>query len=297
MTEAITKYVYTFSKENEPAVTIDQGEIVSLETLDCFSNQIQSEGDSLSSIDFTKVNPATGPVYVKGAEVGDLLVVDILEVKVKDRGVGVNGPGMGPLQDLVSNEVKLIDVNDGKVTFNDLEFDTNVMIGVIGVAPAEGDIPCGLPGDHGGNLDNKLITTGARLYFPVNVEGALFQCGDLHAAMGDGEISGAGLEIPGTVKVKLDVIKGAAGNRPVLETEDKWYTIAASDDFTKAMNLVTSDMQKLLVEAYGWSETEAAIYMSLQGDAEICQACVPSELDLVLRFGVPKRADKPLISK
>jgi len=293
----VTKYVYTFSKENEPAIKVDKGEVVTLETLDCFSNQIQSVGDELSSLDFSKVNPATGPVYINGAEPGDLLVVDILDVQVADQGVGVNGPGMGPLQDKVGNDVKLLQVKDGKVTFKDMEFPVNTMIGVIGVAPKEGDIPCGMPGDHGGNLDNKLITTGARLYFPVHVEGALFQCGDLHAAMGDGEISGAGLEIPGTVKVKLDVIKGAAGERPVLETEDKWYTIATSDDFTKAMNLVTSDMQKLITKAYGWSDTEAGIYMSLQGDAEICQACVPSELDLVLRFGVPKRADKPLIKK
>src|SRR5699024_7193599 len=195
--KVVTEHVYNFSKDNEPSVKVEQGEKVRLETLDCFSNQIQSPEDELSSIDFSKVNPATGPVYVEGAEPGDLLVVDILDVQVKDQGVGVNGPGMGPLQDIVTNEVKLLDVKEGKVTFNDIEFPMNVMIGVIGVAPKEGSVACGQPGDHGGNLDNKLITTGARLYFPVNVEGALFQCGDLHAAMGDGEISGAGLEIPG----------------------------------------------------------------------------------------------------
>lgn len=293
--EVVKDYVYTFSADHEPAAIVEKGEVITLETLDCFSNQITSEEDELTSIDFNKVNPATGPVYVKGAEPGDFLVVDILDVQVADQGVGVNGPGMGPLQEIVTNETKLIPVKDGKVQFKDLEFPVNVMIGVIGVAPKEGSIPCGLPGDHGGNLDTKLITSGARLYFPVHVDGALFQCGDLHAAMGDGEISGAGLEIPGTVKVKLDVIKGAAGPRPILETEDKWYTIAAGEDFTEVMHLVTRDMQQLIMDAYGWNETEAAIYMSLQGDAEISQACVPSDLGIVLRFGIPKRKDKPLI--
>ncbi|HLS35537.1 MAG TPA: acetamidase/formamidase family protein [Bacillota bacterium] len=291
----VTKYVYTFSPDHEPVAKVGQGEVVTLETLDCFSNQIHSEEDELTSVDFSKVNPATGPVYVEGAEPGDYLVVDILDVQVAAQGIGVNGPGMGPLQDKVTNETKLIHVEDGKVKFNDMEFPMNPMIGVIGVAPKEGEIPCGMPGAHGGNLDNKLIKTGARLYFPVHVEGALFQCGDLHAAMGDGEISGAGLEVAGTVKVKFDVVKGGAGDRPVLETEDKWYTIATAEEFNDALKLATSDMQDLLVENYGWDKTEAAIYMSLQGDAEVCQACVPSELDLVLRFGVPKRADKPLI--
>lgn len=291
----VTKYVYNFSPNNEPELQIDQGETVTLDTLDCFSNQIETDGTELASIDFSKVNPATGPVYVHGAEPGDLLVVDILDVEVADQGVGVNGPGMGPLQDKVTNEAKVIYVEDGMVTFNDMKFPVNPMIGVIGVAPKEEEIPCGQPGAHGGNLDNKKITTGSRLYFPVNVPGALFQCGDLHAAMGDGEISGAGLEVAGKVKVKLDVIKGFSSERPMMETDDKWYTMATAEEYNEALKLVTADMQQLLMNAYGWDANDAGIYMSLQGDVEVCQSCTPSDLDLVLRFGVPKRKDKPLV--
>src|SRR5690625_3349094 len=143
----VTKYVYTFSPDHEPVAKVGQGEVVTLETLDCFSNQIHSEEDELTSVDFSKVNPATGPVYVEGAEPGDYLVVDILDVQVADQGVGVNGPGMGPLQDKVGNDVKLLQVKDGKVTFKDMEFPVNTMIGVIGVAPKEGYIPCGMPGE------------------------------------------------------------------------------------------------------------------------------------------------------
>src|SRR5690625_7270120 len=107
---------------------------------------------------------------------------------------------MGPLQDKVTNETKLIHVEDGKVKFNDMEFPMNPMIGVIGVAPKEGAIPCGMPGAHGGNLDNMLIKTGARLYFPDHGEGAIFQCGDLHAALGDGDISVDVVELAVTVE-------------------------------------------------------------------------------------------------
>lgn len=291
----VTKYVYNFSPDNEPALRIEQGETVTLETLDCFSNQIQEDGTELSSIDISKINPATGPVYVNGAEPGDLLVVDILDVDVADQGVGVNGPGMGPLQDSVTNEAKLIQIEDGIVTFNDMEFPVNPMIGVIGVAPKEGNVPCGLPAAHGGNLDNKYVTNGTRLYFPVNVPGALFQCGDLHAAMGDGEISGAGLEVAGTVKVKLDVVKAFPSERPIMETADRWYTIATAEEYNDALKLVTKDMRKLLMDAYGWNENDTTIYLSLQGDVEVCQSCTPSDLDIVLRLGVPKREDKPLV--
>lgn len=293
--QIVKEYVYNFSPKNKPALRVEQGETVTLETLDCFSNQIKSENDELTSVDFSKVNPATGPVYVNGAEQGDLLVVEILDVEVADQGVGINAPATGPLHDKVSNKTKIIDIEDGMVKYNDISFPMNPMIGVIGVAPKDEDVPCGFPGAHGGNLDNKKITTGSKLYFPVHVPGALFQCGDLHAAMGDGEIIGAGLEIAGTVKVKLNVIKGFSSERPILETEDKWYTIATAEQYTDALNLVTADMQQLLMEAYDWDATDAGIYMSLQGDVEVCQSCKPSDLDIVLRFGVPKREGKPLV--
>lgn len=293
--KVVKKYVYEFSEKHEPALRVDQGETVTLETLDCFSNQIKSADDQLTSVDFSKVNPATGPVYVNGAEQGDLLVVDILDIDVADQGVGINAPETGPLHEKVSNRTKIIEIQDGMVQYNDMTFPMHPMIGVIGVAPKGEAVPCGFPGAHGGNLDNKKITTGSKLYFPVHVPGALFQCGDLHAAMGDGEIIGAGLEVAGTVKVKLDVIKGGASERPILETEDTWYTIATAQEYTEALNLVTADMQQLLMKAYNWDATDAGIYMSLQGDVEVCQSCKPSELDLVLRFGVPKRADKPLV--
>mgnify|MGYP002411486794 FL=1 len=144
-------------------------------------------------------------------------------------------------------------------------------------------------------MDNKRITKGTRLYFPVNVSGALFQLGDLHATMGDGEICGTGIEIAGEVTVKLDVIKDFPTERPILETGDKWYTIANAVEYADALKLATEDMQKLIVKAYGWDATDAFLYMSIQGDIEICQGCKPAPGDMVVRFGVPKIEDKPLV--
>ena len=91
------------------------------------------------------------------------------------------------------------------------------MIGVIGVAPNEGEISCGTPGDHGGNMDTTLIAEGATLYFPVFHKGALFSLGDVHAAMGDGEVCVSGIEIPAKVTVTLEVIKDQSLSVPVVE--------------------------------------------------------------------------------
>ncbi len=291
----VTKYVYTFSPDNEPVEKVSQGTTIKLKTLDCFSNQITSNDQLITSIDFDHVNPATGPVYIEGTEPGDVLVVDILDIQVSDQGATTTLPEIGPLFDKVETRTKIVPIKDGKAEFNDIQFPINPMIGVIGVAPKEGSFPCGFPAFHGGNMDNNRIVAGSKVYFPVNVPGALFQLGDLHATMGDGEICGTGIEIAGEVTVKIDIIKQFKIERPVLETEDKWYCIANAMEYPAALKLATEDMQKLIVAAYGWDATDAYLYMSIQGDIEICQACKPSELDLVVRFGIPKNKEKPLI--
>src|SRR6185437_1497878 len=92
---------------------------------------------------------------------------------------------------------------------------------------ADEPISCGTPDKHGGNMDSKVIREGTTLYLPVNVPGALLALGDLHAAMGDGEVAVCGLEIPGEVTVKVDVIKGKEWKLPMAKTADHLYTIAS----------------------------------------------------------------------
>ncbi len=288
----IKDYVYNFSANNKPVKTVKKGETVEFKTLDCFTNQITSEDQLVTALDFGKVNPATGPVYVEGAEVGDLLVVDILDIQVADRGFIATLPDTGPLFEEGGLRTKEIPIEDGQVLFNDIKFPINPMVGVIGVAPKGEDVVCGFPGAHGGNMDCNKIVKGSRVYFPVNVEGALFQLGDLHASMGDGEISGSGVEIDGEVKVKLDIIKDFKIEWPVLETEDMWYAIGSDNEFTKALHYASKQIQDLIVNTYGWDKTDAYLYMSAAGSFEICQGCKPSDLPVAVRFGVPKIEEK-----
>ncbi|NLK00222.1 MAG: acetamidase [Clostridia bacterium] len=291
----ITEYVYDFSKKNEPAAKVKPGEEVKFKTLDCFSDQIKREEQLVTSLDFDKVNPATGPVYIEGAEPGDTIAVEILSIKIEDQGVVSTLPDTGSLIANAETRTKIVPIREGKAIFNDLEFPVKPMIGVIGVAPREGSIACGYVGFHGGNMDNNRIMEGSKVFFPVNVPGALLQLGDLHATMGDGEICGTGIEIAGEVTVRFHLIQDFPIERPVLETHDDWYTIASAREYTEALRLVTEDMQNLIVDAYGWDATDAYLYMSIQGNVEICQGCRPSSWDIILRFSVPKIEGKPLI--
>lgn len=289
----IKDYVYNFSAKNKAVKRVKKGEKVEFQTLDCFSNQVQSEDQLVTSLDFNRVNPATGPVFVEGAKPGDVLVVDLLDIEIEDRGFIATLPGTGPLFEEGGLRTKEIPIEDGHIVFNDVKLPIDPMVGVIGLAPKTGEVACGFPGAHGGNMDCNKIVKGSRLYFPVNVEGALFQLGDLHARMGDGEIAGSGVEIPGKVKVKLDIIEDLEIQWPILETEDMWYAIGSDEEFEKALHYASKQIQDLVCKAYGWDKTDAYLYMSAVGSFEICQGCKPSDLPVAIRFGVPKVAEKP----
>ena len=176
-------------------------------------------------------------MYVKNALPGDVLKVEILEIALGKQGVMCALPDNGVLGSLVKEEsVKRLKVENGKVHFNEkIVFDISPMIGVIGVAPENGSVNCGTPGNHGGNMDNKRITEGVTLYFPVFHKGAIFSLGDVHAAMGDGEVMVSGVEIAADVKVRLSVIKGTSIETPMLENEDSCGVIYSHEDIDKSV--------------------------------------------------------------
>src|SRR5207247_11294577 len=150
------------------------------ETNDCFTGQITSEDDLVTEIDFDRVNSATGPVAVKGAEPGDSLVAEILDVRPIEFGFACLIPGFGQLIDQVKAPVtRLFRVEDGWIHMNDhVRFPARPMVGVVGVATDGETLSNGLAGQHGGNLDDHLHGTGARMYFPVRQPGGMFAVGD-----------------------------------------------------------------------------------------------------------------------
>ena len=278
--------VFALGDSKENAVKVQQGEILEFHTRDCFNNQIDSEDYVMDVLDWDHINPATGPVYVEGAEKGDVLKVEILDIKLDDMGTMCCLPENGVLgADITENQVKKVPVKDDKAIFNQFELPLNPMIGVIGVAPENESVPCGTPGRHGGNMDNTKIAKGATLYLPVFHDGAYFGCGDVHACMGDGEIMVSGIEIGAVVYVRLTVLKGVSIDNPRLEDAENIYTIASSEDIEKAIYTATKDMCGILQKNLGYTLNEAGMLMSAAGNLQFCQVVDPER---TVRMAMPK---------
>ena len=293
----IDKSLYTFSKDNPPFCSAQPGEVLLFRTMDCYSGQLTSEDQKLVGMDLTKCNPAAGPVFVEGAEPGDVLVVDVLDITVADVGCTRTSGKSGPLRDVTEERNRILHIVDGCVQFNDICWPINPMVGVMGTAPAGEAVASGHAGNHGGNMDSKKIAKGARVYFPVRVPGALLQMGDIHATMGDGEICGTGVEIAGDILVRVSLIKNFVLNWPVTETKDNWYVNVKGGDYDESLMLASKELCRLMEPAYGWDATDIFIYLSLQGDVEINQACRPLSTPMVnVRVGIPNTAGKkPLV--
>lgn len=268
--------VLTMAPQHEPIQQIESGQTVVVETMDCFSNTISSEDQLFSSIGWDCVNPATGPIAVAGAEPGDTLKVEVLDIVTANVGTMTTHPDYGALPGSITERTRRIEIEAGEVVFNDkLRFPVNPMIGVIGTAPADEEVPTGSPKDHGGNMDTKKIAKGAVLYLPVNVPGANLAVGDVHAAMGDGEVSVSGLEIPAEVTLKISVVKGRPYPLPFLLTADQAITIASRESLGDAVAEATRMMRDFLVEVTELDATDALMLLSLRGDLAISQIVDP----------------------
>jgi len=203
-------YQHFWDNSVPPVLTVRPGEPVTVATRDSGNNQIQP-GDGVESVinlDFSRVNPITGPIAIEGARPGDVLQVDIQAIEVRDWGWTANIPGFGLLADEYPEPyVKLweCDWERHVAQFKPgIHVPLDPFVGVIGVAPAE-------PGQHstvpprrvGGNMDIRFMRAGTTLYLPVDMENALFSIGDAHCAQGDGEVCGVAIETAGTVTLNF----------------------------------------------------------------------------------------------
>lgn len=269
--------VYAMSPDNQPCMEVEVGSRLVFETYDCFENQIDSENVAFQELDWDRINPATGPVFINGAEPGDILVVSIEQIKIAEQGVLTTGTNLGVMgEDLNENTVKIVPIHNEHVLFsNELQIPINPMIGVIGTAPKEESISCGTPHDHGGNMDCKEIKEGTTLLLPVNVPGALLALGDLHAAMGDGEIGVSGVEVAGEVTVTVQVIKGKKWSLPMAIQKEKVMTIASEKLLDDAANRAVRNMVTFLHEELEMSKADATLLLSAAGNLKICQVVDP----------------------
>lgn len=268
--------IYAFSPLMQPVEIIEPGEIVIFETIDALGGQIKDEKDT-TSLDFSKVNPATGPVYIKEAHVGETLKVKILDIEIYDKGVIVAEEGFGVLTNVVKGfEAKILRIKNGFIHFDNFRLSTDPMIGVIGVAPQEGEFPTGTAYKHGGNMDTKQIKSGNILYLPIFQDGALFALGDVHALMADGEVCVSACEVDSKVTVKIEVVNMKI-DWPIVETKEGYFILVSLPDTDEAFREATRQAVKFLSDRLGISFDKAYMLASLVVDIQVSQLVDPNK--------------------
>ena len=281
------KVIFQFNTTNKANYTVQDGEVFWVEADDCYSGQITDASVKRPDIDISIMDCAVGPIDVEGAHPGDTLCVEVLAIDLAPQGVMVTSVGLGVLGDRITQpDTKIIPVHDGFAHFSDtIKIPLTPMIGVMGVAPKSGSIHCAVPDDHGANMDTKLIKAGSRVYFPVNIEGAGLAVGDMHACMGDGELSGTGIEIAGRMCLKVTVYHDRPIQRPVIETFDGLYFLASRPTLEESVKVAAADAVEFLMKKLELDFPDAYRLMSATCDAQISEVV---DDNVTIRLHCPK---------
>lgn len=273
----------TWDRELTPIATIAPGDEITVETIEASGGQLSADSTAsdVPGLDFGRVNPVTGPFAIEGARPGDALVIDILDVSVGSWGWTACIPGFGLLAgDFPDPHLRICTIVDGRAELlPGLSVPVVPMIGTIGVAPPEpGPHPMVPPSRWGGNLDIRHIGPGARLVLPVGVEGALLSLGDAHAAMGDGEVGGTGVETDATVRLRVGLHRDAAPKTPIIETHPRTQrtgaalaTTGVGPDLMAAAVEATQALVREVVNRTGLAAADAYLLASIAADLKISE--------------------------
>jgi acetamidase/formamidase len=278
---------FTWDTGTEPVLEIDSGDTVIVETRDVSDNQIgpDSTTDVIAGLDWDRVYPLAGPIAVRGAAPGDTLAVEILDLHTRGWGWTAILPGLGLLpEDFPDPYLRVFDLRLGdRFSFrDDIVIPIEPFMGTMGVCPAgASQQPVMPPGPFGGNMDTRQLVRGGTLYLPVQVDNALFSCGDAHAAQGDGEVCVTGVESPMYGALKFTLVKGRSIPAPQYATPGPltprvgtggfYGTTGVGENlFENAQNAVRA-MIDHLVETRDLSREDAYLLCSLAVDLKISE--------------------------
>jgi acetamidase/formamidase len=272
---------YLWSRDHRPVLSIRAGDEVAFEVNEVSSWQITRDSDVeiLKNFDGSKLYPLSGPVYVEGAEPGDTLTVEVMEVKNDDFGWSAIIPGLGLLDEFKEPYLYKWEIRDkGFARFEKgIRIPVRPFCGVMGVAPPEqGAFDAMPPGRHGGNMDIRHLTAGSVLELPVWVPGALFSTGDLHAAMGDGEVCVSAIECPGRARFRFGLVKGTKLPWPRYTSKaepppKKGYHACTGigPDLMEASRAAVRNMLDYLASTHGLSREDAYVLCSVAADLRV----------------------------
>jgi acetamidase/formamidase len=278
---------FTWDAGNAPVLTIDSGDTIVVHTRDVSDNQVTPESTSavIAGLNWDRVYPLAGPIAVHGAQPGDTLAVEVLDLHTQGWGWTAILPGLGLLSDdFTEPYLRVFDLSAGDVAYmrDDIAIPIEPFMGTMGVCPAGASAQQVMPpGNFGGNMDTRQLTQGTTLYLPVQVEGALFSCGDAHAAQGDGEVCVTGLESPMYGALRFTLHKDRSIPGPQYRTSGPlaprvagggWYgtTGVGPDLYVGAQDAVRAMIDHLGSE-YDLSPEDAYVLASLCVDLRISE--------------------------
>jgi len=283
-----------FSSSIPPVAKVFSGAVIEVDTHEATGGQltVESTSEDMKTVDMDRIHTLTGPVFVQGAEPGDVLAVTLLEIEPGDWGWTLVSPTFGFLQEeAFPTHLKTYTLDKAN---NIVEFDQGVRIplkpfpGVMGVAPATEQMLSTIPPRaNGGNMDDPHLTVGTTVYFPVFVEGALFSIGDGHAVQGMGEVGGSAVESPMRIVYRIEVLKNArAISEPQYETDEYYATTGFAMTIDEAARTATRYMLDYLVAEHGLTRVEAYMLCSLAGDLKIAETV--DEPHMLVAMHIPK---------
>ncbi len=249
---------YEFSRHVTPRLQVQPGDTIAVETEDAFSGQIRTNDDRRDKIRMPYSNPVTGPIFVEGAEAGDTLAVKIESIEPLIGQCATRTGEARMLGEWLGSDcphgVHVCPIRDGLIHWSDeIAIPYSPMIGCIGTAPemtSPGTMPAG---SHGGNMDILEVAPGNTLYLPIFVEGALLYLGDTHAAMGHGELSASGLEMPARCTITVNLLKGRKIPGPRIETPTEIMAVATGTPMERATAEAFAKLILWMEADYGWN--------------------------------------------
>ncbi len=274
---------YTWDAGNEPVITVDSGDTVVVHTRDVSDNQITPDSDTsaIASLDWDRVYPLAGPIAVAGAEPGDALAIEVLDLHTQGWGWTAILPGLGLLaDDFPDAYLRVFDISGGEVArLDSAAIPLDPFLGTMGVCPTGASAqPVMPPGTFGGNMDTRQLGRGTTLYLPVEVEAALFSTGDAHGVQGDGEVCVTGLEAPMYASLRFTLEQGRSipapqyrtAGRPALPGPSYGTTGVGGDLYAAAQDAVRA-MIEHVTATYGLSPEDAYLLASLCVDLRISE--------------------------
>jgi len=278
---------FTWDVGHEPVLEIDSGDTVVVWTRDVSDNQIGPDSDVsvIAGLDWDRVYPLAGPIVVNGAKAGDTLAVEVLDIHTQGWGWTAILPGLGLLaDDFPDAYLKVFDLSGGDYAYlgDKVAIPLAPFFGTMGVCPAGASAVAVMPpGTFGGNMDTRQLVRGSTLYLPVQIDGALFSCGDAHGCQGDGEVCVTGIEAPMYASLRFTLEKGRsipsaqyrtpAPLTPLVDGAPFYGTTGVGPDLFVAAQDATRAMVDHVAGTYGLSREDAYVLSSLCVDLKISE--------------------------